>query len=79
MLMIPDEHKEIVAELMMTALDEYEERDGLISDEDTVRILLGCMGMAFSYGVAYGQADSALSIADRCAEAFRLWETGRVR
>ena len=78
-MLIPDEHKEIVAELMVTALDEYEERDVLINDEDTVRILLGCMGMAFSYGVAYGQADPALPIGDRCAEAFRLWETGRVR
>lgn len=78
--LLPPEHAEIAEVLLPYALEFAQQHDGLVKpDRETQQIILRCIGMSFSLGVAYGQTDASRPWQKRIHEAFDLIRNGSVK
>jgi len=75
---VPDEYAHIVKLILPTVIELAEERDGLVADEETCRIIYYCLGTGFSLGMAYNQTDKTKPWELRVYEALEIVKSGKL-
>ncbi len=78
-MIVSEEHRGIIEVLTEHGIEFAGTHDGLAApDEQTRRIIKGCVGMAFEFGVAYGTTSRDMSAEDRMHAAFDIIRKGKV-
>ena len=74
---IISEEKAIANFLLLEVIELAKKYDGLVEPDDvTQRIMIRCIGVGFSLGVAYNQTSTDKNWRDRLSDAFKIVAKG---
>jgi len=76
-MLISKEHEKISNFLLPEVIELAKKHDGLVEPDDvTQRIMIRCIGVGFSLGVAYNQTSTDKNWRDRLSDAFKIVAKG---
>ncbi len=75
--MLPEEHKAVSELLLLEIIELAKKHDNLVEpDSRTRQIMLRCIGVSFSLGVAYNQTSANNQWRKRLSDAFKIVAKG---